>query len=372
MATPPISRTDAQKFYDALHQSLKEGHYPPNHPQINGRDRRSAVGVAGEKCGVRSGSINNRLEAAIRVLGKEPDWTLFREKPKDFEVEELPDELPPIADLLAERRKKFARKDRAEAAKHLINVDIRIDGPFAVAHFGDPHVDDDGTDIGQLERDVEIVRKTEGMFGANVGDLQNNWVGRLSHLWGQQSTSAREAWALTEWLVKSIDWLYLVGGNHDCWSGEGDPLKWMMDSQAGVFEAWGARLNLRAPNGKCVRINARHDFAGHSMWNQVHGPAKAIQMGWRDHILTCGHKHTSGYNVLKDPSSGLISHAIRAAGYKKRDRYASEKGLPNQNIFPTAVTIIDPRYADDDPKLITTMFDVERGADFLKYLRRRK
>lgn len=372
MTTQPIPKTEAQKFYDAIHQCLKEGCFPPGHEGINGRDRRSAVRAAGEKMGLKSGSIMSRYEAASRALGREPDWTLFREKQKPFTVEKPPEDIAPVDELLAERRKKYARKSGADEAKRLIDVRINIDGPIGIAHFGDPHVDDDGTDIAQLERDVSIVRDTEGMFGANVGDLQNNWVGRLSHLWGQQSTSAREAWALTEWLVNEIDWLYLIGGNHDCWSGEGDPLKWMTSSQAGIFEAWGARLNLKFPNGKRVRVNARHDFAGHSMWNTVHGPAKAAQMGWRDHILTCGHKHTSGYNILKCPSSGLISHAIRAAGYKKLDRYAKQMGLPNQNIFPTAVTIIDPRFDDDDPRLVTALFDVETAADYLKYLRRRK
>jgi len=82
------------------------------------------------------------------------------------------------------------------------------------------------------------------------------------------------------------------------------------------------------------------------MWNTAHGPAKAVQMGWRDHILTCGHKHISGYQVLKDPATGLVSHAIRVGSYKIHDRYAAEQGLPNQNIFPAAVTIIDPAHDD--------------------------
>ena len=107
-------------------------------------------------------------------------------------------------------------------------------------------------------------------------------------------------------------------------------------------------------------------------WNTAHGPAKAARIGWRDHILSCGHTHVSGYQVLKDPSSGLISHALRVASYKLHDRYAVESGLPDQNIFMCPVTIIDPSRDDDDPRLITTIFDPETGADFLKFLRKRK
>lgn len=144
----------------------------------------------------------------------------------------------------------------------------------------------------------------------------------------------------------------------------------MMKGTKGVFEPHGARLNLIFPNGKEVRINTRHDFSGHSMWNVTHGPAKAIQMGWRDHILTCGHKHTSGYQILKCPQSGLVSHAIRVGGYKKFDRYAEERNLPDQNIFPAMVTIIDPAYEDDDPNLITALFAVEEAVEYLIWKRK--
>lgn len=267
---------------------------------------------------------------------------------KPFEVADLPEGDEPIEELLERRLKAFARKDKAERARKLIDVKVRCDGPIGIVHFGDPHVDDDGCDLPALMRHVEIVNRTEGMFGANVGDLQNNWVGRLAHLWGQQETSKRTAWRLTEWLVGSVQWLYLVGGNHDAWSGEGDPLKWMMRDQAGVFDYDGIRLNLCFPNGKQVRINARHDFAGHSMWNPTHGPLKAAMMGWRDHVLTCGHTHTSGSQPVKDPMTGLISWVVRCAGFKKHDRYGKEKGLPDQAISPAITTIIDPSKDDDE------------------------
>ena len=289
-----------------------------------------------------------------------------------FEHPELPSEIAPVEELLERREREYQRKEAAESARVLIPVKINLDGPICIVHMGDPHVDDPGTDIKTLRRHIDTINRTEGMVAANVGDLQNNWVGRLARLYGEQATSAAEAWALTEWLVKSTRWLYLIGGNHDCWSGAGDPLKWIASHHGQAFEAWGARLELQIRNGKKVRVNARHDFAGHSQWNTAHAPAKAAQMGWRDHILSCGHKHTSGYQMVKDPASGLISHALRVAGYKVHDRYAKELGLPNQNISPASCTVIDPRFADDDPRLVTVIHDVEEAAGFLKFKRGKK
>lgn len=290
---------------------------------------------------------------------------------KPFEREELPSDLPDVDDLLARRRTDYARKTKAAEARKLIPIRVTIDGPIGIAHFGDPHVDDDGTNIGLLEQHVRIVNQTDGLFAGNVGDYRNNWIGRLARLWSQQSTSGKDALVLARWLIESMDWLYLVGGNHDAWSGEDDPIAWIAEQTNALHQAHACRIELQFPNGRRVRINARHDFKGHSEWNTAHGPAKAARIGWRDHMLTCGHTHVSGYQVLKDPASGLISHAIRVASYKLHDRYAIESGLPDQNIFMCPVTIIDTRYADDDPRLITTIFDPEMGADFLTWLRKK-
>jgi hypothetical protein len=291
---------------------------------------------------------------------------------EEFTFEDVPTGNEPIGDLIENRIKKYALKRDARNAENLINVKINVNGPVGIAHFGDPHIDDDGTNIAELLMHADLIQKTEGMFGGNIGDNQNNWIGRLARLYGEQSTSAKESWRLTEHFISKVDWLYLVGGNHDAWSGPGDPLEWMCSQSNGVFSNNGVRMNLIFPNKKKVRINARHNFTGHSMWNTAHGLIKAIQMGWRDHILTAGHTHVSGYQVLKDPSSGLISHALRIASYKEMDKYADDKGLPDQNIFKCPVTIIDPQYADNDPRLITTIFEPNEGAEYLTWKRNRK
>ena len=215
-----------------------------------------------------------------------------------FVVEKLETEDIPVEDLIKHRLKLYKQKQVAKDSRQLVNIDININGPIGIAHFGDPHVDDDGTDLSQIIAYSDIINETEGMFAGNLGDIQNNWIGRLATLYGQQSTSARESWKLSEYFVNKLDWLYLVAGNHDVWSGDGDPLEFIMRDHKGLYERWGARMNLRFPNGKQIRINARHTFKGNSMWNTAHGVAKAAQMGWKDHILTCGHTHVSASSYL--------------------------------------------------------------------------
>ena len=291
-------------------------------------------------------------------------------EPAPFSKEHPEPEDLPIEDVITHREKQYSQKIKGRDSKKLININVHMDGPIGIAHFGDPHVDDDGTNIAQILHYTDIIKKTKGMYAGNLGDIQNNWIGRLSFLYGQQSMSAKESWRLTEYFVNQMDWLYLVAGNHDVWSGEGDPLDFIMRDHKGVYEKWGARMNINFPNGKEVRINARHMFKGTSIWNTAHGVARAIQTGWRDHILTCGHTHVSGYQVLKDPSTGLISHGIQVASFKIVDNYADKLGLDDRNIFNCPVTIIDPQYEDSDNRLITTIFNPLEGAEYLTFKRK--
>ena len=288
---------------------------------------------------------------------------------RGFTIPELPDPAPTADELIDRRRQDFSRKAAAAEARKLIPIQMHVAGPIGIAHFGDPHIDDDGTNIGLLQRHVDIINLTPGMFAGNVGDYRNNWIGRLARLFSEQSTSARDAKTLAEWLLRACPWLYLVGGNHDAWSGADDPIEWIARQVHALHQPFACRIELHLPSGRKIRVNARHDFKGHSEWNTAHGVAKAARIGWRDHILTCGHTHVSGYQVLKDPSNGLVSHALRVASYKVFDRYAIEKGLPDQNIFACPVTVIDPQFSDNDVRLITTIFDPEEAAEYLTWKR---
>jgi hypothetical protein len=290
---------------------------------------------------------------------------------KPFEVEELPSELPTAEELLARRSTQFARKRAAKEARDLVTVRINQEGPIGIVHCGDPHVDDDGCDIDLIRRHVDIINKTDGMFAVNSGDFSNNWIGRLARLHGQQSVSEAESWVLVEWLIKSVRWLALIGGNHDLWSGTGDPIKWMARQARLSYESNGMRLGLTFPNGRVIRLNARHDFRGRSQYDAAFGPAKAARFGYRDHILTAGHTHQSGYHPLCDPATGLISHAIRIASYKTFDRFAEEKGFLNEAFTCAPVTIIDPEQPDDSTRCVTVIFDPEEGAEYLTWKRKR-
>lgn len=279
----------------------------------------------------------------------------------------------PIEELVAARKRRFEFKQKHEDARKLIPVHIKKCEPIGILHFGDPHIDDDGTDIALLEEHARLVRETPGLYGANVGDTTNNWVGRLAKLYAQQGTTATEAWRLAEWFVEEVGkWIYMVGGNHDAWSGAGDPMKWIANQIGAFYQDSEVRIALRFPGTPDIRINCRHDFNGQSQWNPAHGPMKAALLGVRDHLLIAGHKHMSAYGIVKDPENTIVCHGILVASYKVYDRYAREKNLRDQAFGPACLTVINPRLPPSHPDLVKVWWDPREGAHYLAWLRSRK
>lgn len=321
----------------------------------------------------------NRTEAAAAMgynvrtfLGRLANIKNKRDVDKpEYSFTPLPLDDVPIEELIAHRKRQFQHKRNHEEASKLIPIRIKLAGPIGLLFFGDPHVDDDGTDIEALERHTQLVKDTEGLFAVNVGDTTNGWIGRLARLYGEQSTSAAQAWRLAEWFIGRCDWLWMIAGNHDLWAGAGDPIKWITKQSDTLYKSSEARIALRFPNGREVRVNSRHDHSGSSIWNPAHGPMKAAIMGTRDHLYVAGHKHESAYSVLKDPQSGIAMHALKVSSYKVYDRFAKERGFRDNTLSPCAVAVIDPELAVDHPDLIKIFWEPEVAVDYLKVLRGR-
>lgn len=286
---------------------------------------------------------------------------------KPFEVPKAPDKELSAEEIIEYRLKVFEKKEAHERWKRLIPVEVKIDGPIGIAHLGDPHIDDDGCDLQLLMSHIDLINSHPAVFGANAGDITNNWVGRLSKLYAKQGTTEQQAWKLAAWFVQSVQWLYIIGGNHDAWSGGTDPVRWFADQSGVTYQMDGARVALRFPNGRECRINARHDHRGHSQYNKAHGPMKAAYFGYRDHIYTAGHLHTDGY--IRQRLGNVPIHAFRVGAYKRYDDFASTIGAPPEDSSPAFMTVIDPRHDETSDRFITTFADLEAGLTYLKAIR---
>jgi hypothetical protein len=359
--------------YTAQHKDFERVWLNAHARSISTQAFATELGITVRRVFARRSAVESALGIKLPALGERKPSSVARgyDPERDrVEIEsDLPDDDIDVDQLVAHRINQYGRKKAAHEARKLINVRVPVTGPYGIFVFGDPHVDDDGTDLAQLKHDAELVRNTEGLYGVSIGDNTNNWIGRLARLYGEQGTTAKQAWKLCEWFVNLVGpkWLALIPGNHDCWSGAGDPLQWMSRNVGALYGPHKVRLAMQSTGGRTLHFQARHDFPGHSMWNTAHGVGRAAQRGETDEILICGHKHVSGYMLIKQ-SSERLSHCVQVASYKVLDRYAEEKGFEDRHISPGVMFVIDPQ-AENEAGFVTTFFDTDRGVEFLKFLR---
>ena len=314
------------------------------------------------------------IKGAARMLGiahrtMQHRMKYIREGNSRFYVPKLPSKDRTIDELIKDKIDEAKRSKEAAGARELIQIKVNIDGPFALLIFGDPHVDDPGCDFELLAKHRQIAIDHPFCLASSIGDYSNNWVGRLGRLYADQQITASESWKLVEWLISEIKWLFLVGGNHDLWSGSSDPIQWMVRQAESMYEPHGVRLALKHPCGNFTRIHARHDFSGHSIYHSLHGPKREAIMGFRDHLIVAGHKHIGGSEQMVTPD-GLVSQIVRVSGYKTiSDSYAHQLGLKKMPLHPSAFIIIDPREPETSGARCWCAPNVETGVKILDAIR---
>ena len=276
-----------------------------------------------------------------------------------------------IEELLERRIKVFEKKNKQRQHDKLIPVSVNIDGPIGLGFMGDPHVDSDGCNIPLLLRHTDIFDgRHEGLFASCLGDMWNNWSGRLARLWSEQTTDGAEARALVEYFLQRVNWMFVIYGNHDLWSGHSKILDQMLAGNAGAKRDWRARVGLRFPNGRKLGIYAAHGFPGNSMYLKNFGAVKKALFDGQHDIYVAGHIHSAGYTLGAHPGAERAFHAVQVGTYKEIDSFGDAIGAENLNLYTCPVALIDP-YARSPLNYIRWEFDPEEAVERLAWMRKR-
>ena len=314
--------------------------------------------------GIRAaGRLLNMPESTIRTI-------LKRASADDYSVSEVP-KIVDIEDLIEERKRKFAKLKEATNAARTRTIRLKTNKPIGIGFVGDAHIDDDGTDIAQALQHAELFSgQHPGLYGAFLGDVWNNWTGRLTRLWSEQSTNNREAQALVEHYFNMVQWLFVLLGNHDVWNGKTDILEYMLSQNTSIVSPHEQHVKLIFPNGREVTIHARHTFPGSSQWIKQFGQIKTAALSGMADIYVGGDKHVSGYTNGWHDGQKRMFHAVQVCSYKAIDDYPVELGLTPADFFVCPVALIDPR-ATNPLNFIRWEFDPNEGAERLAWLRSR-
>lgn len=321
---------------------------------------------AARRLGIKRATYQNHVRRA-----RDRGFLVAEMKPDELGLPAFPADDIPVEDIIEQLSTRYTKKEASYGAHTWFPVKVRDNKPIGVMWFGDPHCDDSGCNWPELRRHTQICRTTKGLYGANIGDVTNNWSGRLVKLYANQDTSVKTARRLAEWfmLKSGVKWLVWLLGNHDAW-GDGSEILARMGSQYGtqqvVMHDWEARFRLVFPNGWEPRIFAAHNFSGSSQWNPLHGPMKEGQMGADANLYVAGHLHNWATFQFENAARQTFQSFVRVKGYKRFDDYARRIGKHEQATGSSIMTIFNTA-----SRAIEIFVDIERGADYLTWLRGR-
>ena len=330
----------------------------------DGRGRRTIVQemevLSGRKA--PENAVRNAMSIYRRLLGKPPAPAIRdKQPPRDSEI--------PIDELLQLRCEQYERKvRRSDVHARRFELPAR---PFALFCMGDPHMDNSGTNMPMIMEHISIAQEADDVLGINVGDINDNWIGRLQRLYADADCTAKDGWRLSKWLLEQIPWLAVVGGNHDSWShGPGtDPLGWVSkdanvmayaNDEIHLHLTWEGREDLEP-----LKILVRHDFPGRSWFNAAHGPGKEAMLDPEIHVALCGHTHTFT-ELTTEQRRGRVTHALRLRGYKHHDEHARKLGFFSQQNGSSCVLVVDP--TDQTAGRVSRFWSVRKGIDYLRML----
>lgn len=290
--------------------------------------------------------------------------------PDELEYPELPGSELPAEQLIDQACVRFSRHLAAREARRWFEIKVKSNDPIGVAFVGDPHLDSPGCNWPLLRSHIKIMEETPGLYGVGIGDLTDNWVGRLVRLYADAEVSKRQAWKLASYLLRDTDirWLCHLLGNHDEWGDGAALIKANAQAIVPICE-WQARFQLSFPNGSTAKIHAAHNFPGQSQWNNLHGAQKMALWGDPADIFVCGHLHSWAMAQGEQPHTGATYWLARARGYKHLDDFADRLGFGSQRHGATITAVIDP--GADGPKRVTCFADLNDAADYLTWKRSR-
>lgn len=312
-----------------------------------------------EKYSIPKSSVND----TVRVLRSREQVTVTGQTPDDLDE----DPMESIEAML----KRQERTERLANLKKNQVVAIDSDKPVGVTLFSDIHWGATGLDVKALVADTEIVRDADGMYAFCLGDLTDNWIGKLAGIAGEQSVSVPQEKAAAEWWLEQLagKMPVVVAGNHDNRSitqAHIDYVHGMLRGSQLLYGKDEVRFTLKVGDGEW-RWKCRHLFKGNSQWNETHAAEKDGKMRDVWDFAASGHYHKPTiirpfYNEMRDK----LCYACNIGTYKGEDDYATMLGYRHHKTEYTATII----YFPDGRVHIAQGATLEESCRYLKYLRK--
>ena len=309
---------------------------------------------AARACGIAISTFKDRLSRELIQL---PTTTLTSDT-HEMSFPVFPEDRPGIDTILERLGSDYEQKRHATDKKEWFEIKAKSNLPFGLMVWGDPHLDNPGTDIPLIRHHMRLA-KHPSVFSINIGDTLDGWVGRLARLYGESRVDVHTARELACWFMREVRWMLWLAGNHDMWADNEAILRQMSKQHDVPLLSWQSKFKLVFPNSNEILVHAAHNFPGRSMHNIVHGNMRAARSTSPADLLLDGHLHDWGSSQFEMAAFNRVPLSIKVAGYKRIDSYANVNGYQSARYGSTCLVVIDPNM--EGPGRLTPFWDVEQG-----------
>lgn len=352
-----------------------------NYPRVS--DAAAALGIATRTLGSHVtllrglSAADKSLPKLVSRLGKAATEPAAGDAVRSIEtVPVSADE--PMEDLLERIFSAQGRYDDFQKSKDVVDISIKVEGPYGVVGIPDHHLNNIGTNTKQAFEDAFTIAKHPALFGVGIGDWLDNFiVGFLERERRKDVISHSDSWRLLEHYIEILapKLIVAISGNHMDWTtsaGGYDVTKRLFVEKGlgAVYDPDQVRVRLKSPNGATFTHLARHKYRGNSRFNSVHAITVHILERWEgEDVVWGGHIHVAGHVSMekKWQGEGRVVHGVQLGAYKVHDNYAKREHFRPNQPFLTPITVHDPANGK------TYFFeDMKAGIFFLDALRKER
>lgn len=258
--------------------------------------------------------------------------------------------------------------DKLENKQTKASLRIKDSGPVGIVFTGDWHIGARGVQYDLLDRDLDLIRDTEGCYAIGMGDYkdnQNSYVHPNGVVEEVNTPSKQDL--LVKYLMTRVGkdkWIALVRGCHDDWDKKLSDQDFIQDlsEELNCINLWhGGRLSIDI-GLETYTIIARHKYKFESSLNTTNPHRNLVNnFGYYD-IVALAHRHYPDLQVTQRMGKELIY--LRSGTYKYYDEFGQKIG-GYEGTYGTPMVILFP---DCHKKLVVP--DLELGVKVLKDLRK--
>lgn len=325
------------------------------------------LSATAKELGCDKSNVTRRLTKAV-LAGDEridPAKLFSDRRPPSRPMEEI---LKAREELGMRNDRKVAKGDWRKAS--LIN---RIGaGPIVLGIFGDPHLDNSGTDLDQFEEALSRRDPENRVFTCCGGDFFDNWPRAMGHLY-QGTGDPYPAWVLFEDWMEQHPFLFSCSGNHDQFqSGAADFLAEFMRSRGMLLRRSGGRFIIDLGGGNPITIAMRHIWQGNSQYSEAHNLKRAVTFGHTEDDLVAGfHFHKGELRTHIRPHDGKVSKLAQVSAFKKLDDYANDRGFMSPETSPVVWAVLDDREPTTSHSRVQLFYDFDTAMAVKEHQRRK-